>query len=184
VTIPVEVPMRVPGPRPEASTRPGDDEFDAWATAAGPGLLRFAEVVAGNPHDAADAVQDALTAIYPRWSRLTRAGATPDAYARRAIANHRISWWRRIGRREALGADLPDATTGGPDPDGHGVLELLRDLPPRQRAAIALRYLDDLSFAEVARILDCPEATARSYVHRALQRLRTQLDTSGGDRDE
>ena len=53
---------------------------------------------------------------------------------------------------------------------------LLHSLPVKQRAAVALRYLDDLSFAEIAEILGCPESTARSHVHRALTRLRTELE--------
>jgi RNA polymerase sigma factor (sigma-70 family) len=58
---------------------------------------------------------------------------------------------------------------------------LLAGLPARQRAAVALRFYDDLAFAEIATILDCPESTARSYVHRALERLRAQLEADGDD---
>ena len=46
---------------------------------------------------------------------------------------------------------------------------------------MALRFYDDLAFAEIARVLDCTESTARSYVHRALERLRTEL---GGSEDD
>ena len=53
--------------------------------------------------------------------------------------------------------------------------------PPRQRAAVALRFYDDLAFAEIAAVLDCTESTARSYVHRALERLRAQLKESDDD---
>ena len=58
---------------------------------------------------------------------------------------------------------------------------LLAGLPARQRAAVALRFYDDLAFAEIAMILDCPESTARSYVHRALERLRAQLKEDGDE---
>ena len=58
---------------------------------------------------------------------------------------------------------------------------LLAGLPARQRAAVALRFYDDLAFAEIGLILDCPESTARSYVHRALERLRAQLKEDGDE---
>jgi RNA polymerase sigma-70 factor (ECF subfamily) len=53
------------------------------------------------------------------------------------------------------------------------VLETLRRLTPRQRMVLILHYLNDLSFAEVARILDMPESTAKSLAQRGLKRLRT-----------
>jgi RNA polymerase sigma-70 factor (sigma-E family) len=163
------------------STR-GPAEFDQWATTAGPDLMRFAVATIGNPHDASDAVQDAMMAVYPRWRRLAESGAA-DAYARRVIINHRITWWRRVGRRESL-VDPPDRGASGPAPGNAGdtvlARQLLQALPRQQRAAVVLRFLDDLTFAQIADILGCPESTARSHVHRALTRLREQL----GDDDD
>lgn len=156
------------------AARPVD--FEIWAVTAGPDLMRFALAVTGNPHDAADAVQDAMVAVYPRWRRVVARGG-PDAYVRRIIVNRRISWWRRVGRRETV-IEPPDrATAAVADGLGDAVVadRMLRSLPVSQRAAVALRYLDDLSFAEIAEILGCPESTARSHVHRALRRLREQL---------
>ena len=46
---------------------------------------------------------------------------------------------------------------------------------------MALRFYDDLAFAEIATVLECTESTARSYVHRALERLRAQLRESDDD---
>jgi RNA polymerase sigma-70 factor (sigma-E family) len=150
-------------------------EFSTWATDSGPDLMRFALAVTGNSHDAADAVQDALVAIYARWRRLSGQGR-PDAYARRVIVNRQISWWRKIGRRESS-TELPDLADADEDAGGDTVLaaRLLRTLPAQQRAAVVLRYLEDLSFSDIAEILGCPESTARSHVHRALGRLREQL---------
>lgn len=59
--------------------------------------------------------------------------------------------------------------------------ELCGTLPPNQRAAVVLRFYEDLSFAEIARVLGCREATARSHVHRALAALRLRLTQ---DREE
>jgi RNA polymerase sigma-70 factor (sigma-E family) len=156
------------------ATRPPD--FEIWVATAGPDLMRFAVAVTGNAHDAADAVQDAMVAIYPRWRRIVARGG-PDAYVRRIIVNRQISWWRRIGRRESA-IEPPDlaATSTSNVADAMVADRLLHSLPVKQRAAVALRYLDDLSFAEIAEVLGCPESTARSHVHRALARLRTELE--------
>jgi RNA polymerase sigma-70 factor (sigma-E family) len=162
-----------------------DVDFDLWAAERGHSLLVFATAVTGNREAARDAVQDALVAVYLRWRRLVAVGE-PDAYARRIIVNRHISWWRKLGRRERLTAfDIDHPTAVAPAQDGLADAELARrllaELPARQRAAVALRFYDDLAFAEIAAILDCPESTARSYVHRALARLRSQLETVGDD---
>ncbi len=157
----------------------GNAGFDAWAAERSRSLLTFATTVTGDREAARDAVQDALVAVYLRWRRLIAAGE-PDAYARRVIVNRHISWWRKLGRRERLTAFEVDHE-GVAEPASDALADadlarrLLAELPARQRAAVALRFYDDLAFAEIATILDCPESTARSYVHRALERLRAQL---------
>lgn len=169
-TVPEIVPETVP--EPDASTALA---FEDWVVSSGPGLMKFAAAMAG-PAEAHDAVQDAMVAIYPRWRRLSREGA-PDAYARRVIINRRITWWRRIGRRETVDPAPAAVTENHSDATSDAVLavRLLRTLPLRQRAAVVLRYYDDLDFAEISRILGCAESTARSHVHRALATLRAEL---------
>jgi RNA polymerase sigma-70 factor (sigma-E family) len=165
---------------------PVDDAgFDVWAAERSRSLLIFATAVTGDREAARDAVQDALVAVYLRWRRLIARGE-PDAYARRVIVNRHISWWRRWGRRERLTAF--DVDHGGvTEPAQEGLADtdlarrLLAELPARQRAAVAMRFYDDLAFAEIATVLDCTESTARSYVHRALERLRTQLKEMADD---
>ena len=56
------------------------------------------------------------------------------------------------------------------------VERLLEGLNPQQRAAVVLRFYEDMSFAEIGRVLGCPDATARSHVHRALASLRTLME--------
>src|SRR5918998_4040210 len=155
-----------------------DSDFDLWAAERGRSLLVFATAVTGDREAARDAVQDALVAVYLRWRRLV-AGGEPDAYARRVIVNRPITWWRRLGRRERLTAfddQSGPATEAAEDglADTDLARRLLAGLPARQRAAVALRFYDDLPFAEIATVLDCTESTARSYVHRALERLRAE----------
>ena len=49
-------------------------DFEIWVVTAGPDLMRFAVALTGNAHDAADAVQDALVTVYPRWRRVVARG--------------------------------------------------------------------------------------------------------------
>jgi RNA polymerase sigma-70 factor (sigma-E family) len=151
--------------------------FDDWVAARGPSLLRFAYVVTGGQHAAEDAVQDALARACERWSRVGRT-RDPDTYVRRMIVNAHISRWRRTRRESPVEAVL--AADPQPDhADRHGaddaVWAVCRELPPRQRAAVVLRFYEDLEYAEIARLLDCSEATARSHVHRALAALRARM---------
>lgn len=59
------------------------------------------------------------------------------------------------------------------------VLAALRDVPYRQRAAVVLRYLQDLSVAETAAALDCSEGAVKSHTSRALAKLREALADTG-----
>ena len=54
------------------------------------------------------------------------------------------------------------------------VWAVCRELPPRQRAAVVLRFYEDLEYAEIGELLGCSEATVRSHVHRALTALRAR----------
>ncbi len=152
--------------------------FEAWVAARGPALLRFAYLVTRDADAAQDAVQDALTAACARWARISRTD-DPDAYVRRMIANAHISWWRRVARRETPTADLvmPRSEPGSLLPEAQAAWQLCGTLPRRQRAAVVLRFYEDLSYAEIAEVLQCSEATVRSQIHRALASLRTRLES-------
>lgn len=152
-------------------------DFDAWVEGAGPDLMRFAQATARGL-DPADLVQDALVAVFTRWSRLSDPGLA-DAYARRVVLNSHISRWRTWGKRV-----VPvDGRARGLTSDHEAVVDdvlaakkLLEVLPVNHRAAVFLRFYDDLSYRQIAEIMGCREATARSHVHRALLQLRSQLD--------
>lgn len=151
--------------------------FDDWVAARGPSLLRFAYVVTGSQHAAEDAVQDALARACERWSKVSRT-MDPDTYVRRMIVNAHISRWRRTRRESPVEAVL----AADPQPDhadrlgtDDAVWSVCRTLPPRQRAAVVLRFYEDLDYPEIAAALGCSEVTVRSHVHRALAALRTRL---------
>lgn len=154
----------------------GELSFDAWASARVAGLVRFAYLVTGSQHAAEDAVQEALTAACAKWSRVSRT-RDPEAYVRRMIANAHVSGWRRT-RRESPVAEVRETAYG--DPSAHvdtsdAVWRVCESLPRQQRAAVVLRFYEDLDYPEIAELLDLAEATVRSHIHRALAALRTAL---------
>ena len=155
-----------------------DLSFDAWVDARVPALLRFAYLVTGSQHAAEDAVQTALTRACEKWSRVRRT-TDPDAYVRRMVVNEHVSGWRRSGRREVAVAEVRDATV---EPmaaidESDAVWRVCSTLPRQQRAAVVLRFYEDLEYAEIAALLECSETTVRSHVHRALNALRAALTT-------
>jgi RNA polymerase sigma-70 factor (sigma-E family) len=157
--------------------------FDQWVDERFAGLLRFAYLVTGSQHAAEDALQTALTRALERWSAVSRA-RDPDAYVRRMVVNAHISAWRRTGARELV----TDEVRGGESGDLAALLSDRDDLwrrclalPPRQRAALVLRFYEDLDYPEVAAALGVGEATARSHVHRALTALRQQQEEDGDE---
>lgn len=164
-----------------AGHEPTTEDFGEWVAARSVALQRFAHLVAGNSADAPDLVQDALARAMPRWHALAAAG-TAEAYVKRSIVNGSISGWRK--RRRLVLVDPQSSAvehvaqpTPGPEEavDADAAWQLVRSLPTTQRAAVVLRFYEDLSYAQIALVLDCAEPTARSHVHRALARLRDRL---------
>lgn len=154
---------------------PDEWAFDAFVRARMPALLRFAHALTGDPHTAADLVQDALERTGVRWAKLRRTD-DPEAYVRRAIVNGRTSRWRKL-RRESLMDALPEPRRQV-DPVTHDadLWRLLATLPTRQRAVLVLRYYEDMSEEETARTLGCAPGTVKSQASKALAKLRTALE--------
>jgi RNA polymerase sigma-70 factor (sigma-E family) len=149
-----------------------------WVAARGPALQRFAYLVTGSAVDAPDLVQEALARALPRWQSLVARG-TAEAYLRRSIVNASISAWRKNGRQLPSGEPpMPPVGDGSQTrADADHAWALCAELPPQQRAAVVLRFYEDLPYAEIGQVLGCPESTARSHVHRALAGLRERLTT-------
>ncbi|WP_370542257.1 SigE family RNA polymerase sigma factor [Amycolatopsis sp. FDAARGOS 1241] len=156
-------------------------DFGDFVQSSLPGLLRYGHALAGNPHDAADLVQTVLEKIGARWSYVRQKTGDPLAYTRRSMANAHVSRWRRT-RRENLVADLPDTSQSAPaDPFEHEPLwQALRNLPPRQRAVVVLRYYEGLSEAEIAEALGVSQGTVKSQASKAIASLRTKLKHGEG----
>jgi len=155
------------------------DDFDAFVRGRHTTLCRFAHALSGDPELAADLVQDALERTGLTWSRVRRKD-DPEGYVRRIILNRYISWWRRL-RRERLVAAVPEIAYNDPSASRDDTLwRLLATLPPKQRAVLVLRFYEDLTEVEVARVLECSVGTVKSNGSRALARLRQELTAGGG----
>ena len=143
-------------------------------------LLRLAYVLTGDQHAAEDLLQSALTKAAARWGRIHSA---PEGYVRQIMYREQVSWWRRRARRPVtVAAPVPDQ----PAPDPMVMVEArlalrgaLLALPPGKRAMLVLRYLEDLSEAQVADMLGCSVGTVRSQTHKALAQLRLVLPSLG-----
>ncbi|MCD0447787.1 SigE family RNA polymerase sigma factor [Actinocorallia sp. API 0066] len=145
-------------------------DFEHWVVSRAPALLRYGYVLTGNPHDAADLVQEALIRLRASWSRVLRK-KDPEGYVRTTMARHHISLWRRT-RRETLTSAVPDAPHHDPAPPDDALWQSLATLPRRQRAVLVLRYYEALSDDEIAARLNITRGTVRSQASRALDKLR------------
>ncbi|MFF0342912.1 SigE family RNA polymerase sigma factor [Kribbella sp. NPDC004875] len=156
--------------------REGTAAFAEFAAARHAALYRYTYLLTGDRGLAEDLLQEALIKLYVAWPRI-RAGTGVEAYVRRVITNTAISWWRRKAwRSERPNDDVPEQLAPGDDPDARMWLwaEILR-LPVRQRAAVVLRYYEDLTEPQTAEILGCSVGTVKSQVTAALKKLRARL---------
>jgi RNA polymerase sigma-70 factor (sigma-E family) len=148
--------------------------FCEFVTTRQPALLRTAFQLTGNRADAEDLVQAVLAKTFQAWDRIEDHGAL-DGYVRRAMVNTQISWWRRRRVEEYPTDELPDRADAGPPPgsDWEDTLRRAVDrLPQRMRAAVLLRYYDDMSEADIASALGVTPGTVKSTVSRAMAKLR------------
>ena len=155
-----------------------DHGFREYVTRRSQSLLRTAYLLTGNRADAEDLVQAALAKTYQAWDRIEDRRAL-DGYVRKAMVNTHISWWRRRRVDEYPTDEIPDlavADAAG-DSDLQDTLRRAIDrLPRRMRAAVILRYYEDMTEAEVAVALGVSLGTVKSTVSRAVAKLRIDAE--------
>jgi RNA polymerase sigma-70 factor (sigma-E family) len=149
-----------------------DEQFSEFFAARAPALRRTAYLIVRDWHAAEDVTQLGFARLYVVWPRVRP--ATLEAYARKIVVNEALGWLRRR-RRDHLTDAVPERAATTPDESPLDVGHALGLLPGQQRAIIALRFLDDLSVAEVARVLDLAEGTVKSQTSRALATLRAHI---------
>jgi RNA polymerase sigma-70 factor (sigma-E family) len=140
-------------------------------------LVRLASLLLGDVATSEEVVQDAFVRLQMRWGGLRDLDRAP-AYLRSAVLNGARSQLRkrkvrvRYGERRSVVAIAPAAEVGamaGADHDR--VVEALRQLPDRQREALALRFYLDLSEAEMAAAMGVSAGSVKTHVHRGLAAL-------------
>jgi RNA polymerase sigma-70 factor (sigma-E family) len=150
-----------------------EQEFTEFVVHRSHALLRVAYALTGDAHAAEDLVQQALAKAFVHWRRIH---GEAEPYIKKIIYHDSASRWRRRSvRAETTVAHPPELTVPDGSYDTHLRLILrqgLLALPPRQRAVLVLRYLEDLTVDETAEILGCRPGTVASQASRGLARLR------------
>jgi RNA polymerase sigma-70 factor (sigma-E family) len=153
-------------------------EFAEFAATEQQRLYRRARLLAGDADAAQDLVQATLVKLYVAWPRVD----DPAAYASRVLLRTFLDGRRRLQRERELHA-LADPRRPDVDPARVvTVLGALAELPPRARAAVVLRYWEDLSVEQAALVLGCSAGTVKSLSSRGLERLRELLHESFEER--
>src|ERR1700733_10697708 len=137
---------------------------------------RVAFRILGDRGDAEDVAQEALARAAVRWSRLKD---RPEGWVTRVASNLAIDRSRRRKRP----APLLTGPVGVVDPhlgERGDLVVALRRLPRRQREAVVLRYLADLSEAQVSLEMGCSVGAVKSHGSRGLRTLRRHLTESKG----
>ena len=151
--------------------------FDAFVREHSQRLGRAAYLLTGDRHLAEDLVQTALAKVAIRWEQIVAKG-DPAPYVRTVVIRTAIGWRRRRWHGEVPTSPLPETpdTTATRTFDSRDRLRrALLTVPPRQRAAIVLRFYEDLSEADTAKAMGCSVGTVKSQTAKGLTRLRELL---------
>lgn len=159
------------------------EDLESFLAERGEPLLRTAALLAGGTDTGEDLLQEALERVLRHWDRID---GNPEGYLRRTLYHLAADGWRR---QSAWRRRLPLLAAGRvPQPDRiaevdlrDAMVRLLRQLPPRQRAAIVARYWEGLTEAETAQAMGCSAGTVKSAISRGLRRLRELSESWDGE---
>jgi RNA polymerase sigma-70 factor (sigma-E family) len=155
-----------------------DTDFADFVAVQTRPLLGFAHALTANPHDAWDLTQETLARLGERWGRTQL--HEPAAYARTVMVRLNIDRLRRLRRELPMwgtpSEEVPVGVVGEAEP---WLVEALTTLSPRQRTALALRYVEDLDVRGIAERMGCSEGTVKSQLSRGTERLREHARQRG-----
>ncbi len=155
-----------------------DAGFDVFVRQHGQRLCRAAFLLTGDHHLAEDLVQTSLAKVAGRWERIVAKG-DPLPYVRTVVVRTAIAWHRRRWHGEVPTSPVPEPSPADPEHAVDGRDRLRRALllvPRRQRAALVLRFYEDLSEADTATVMGCTVGTVKSQTAKGLAHLRLLLD--------
>ncbi|XVQ84275.1 SigE family RNA polymerase sigma factor [Microbispora siamensis] len=158
-----------------------DQEFARFAREARLKLRRIAFRLSGDWYEADDLVQRTLLALHQRWDGLDRRDRV-EAYACQIMRRLLISDRRAVRWSREVLIEAPPDFASVPDPcalvsERVVLMDALTRLGPRQRATIFFRFWEDRSAEDTARVMGNGSSTVRSQTVRALNALRTALET-------
>jgi RNA polymerase sigma factor (sigma-70 family) len=147
-----------------------DCSFESVYRAQYSRMVVLARLMTPRGSPAEEIAQDSFLQLFRRWDAVTQ----PLAYLRVSVVNG----CRSYGRRRALERRRPSPQPEARDLDtvAIAVRDALDALTPRQRAAVVLRYYDDLSEREIASVLSCRPGTVKSLLSRGLRTMKEHLD--------
>jgi RNA polymerase sigma-70 factor (ECF subfamily) len=151
--------------------------FDAFYAATAPGLLRQLHAFTGDFGDAQDVLQEAYARAWDRWA-LVMTYDVPREWVRTVAVRLAISRFRKVKRTlAAYTRHGVEDVVPAMEPDAHGVLDVLRQLPDKMREVLVLHYLVDLPIADIAEQLGVPQGTVKARLSRG----RTAFAALAGD---
>lgn len=169
------------GPRPPSGHGTGpieEESFRRFVRRCAPRLVGLGFGLTGDEAEAHDLAQETLARAWERWEAVS-GYEDPEAWARRVLRNLAVSRWRRM-RRAASWAPRPanadEVTRAGEQLD---LVDALRTLPERQRAALVLHDGLGVPLRQVADELGAPEGTVKSWLHRGRAAVAARLSDTG-----
>jgi len=163
-----------PAPRPAVEADHSTLTFDDFYHAHFRELVVQLRAYTGDPGQAQDLVQEAFCRAFTAWDRVSRYD-DPLAWTRRVAWNLAHNRWRRLRTARAWLQRQRETHVAGPSPDRVALDIALAKLPPKQRRAVVLHHLADLTVAEIAAQEQVAEGTVKSWLHRGRAALATHL---------
>ena len=155
--------------------RERDLEFKAFYESEGRRVRQLAMFLVGEAELASDLAQEAFLRAYRSWGRIRR--KDPGPYVRRALVNLCKNTYRRKALEHKQWSPPPAAASPTANVDeSMRVYGALSELSPMRRAAVLLRYYEDMSDEQIANVLDRPLGTVKSDIRRSLQQLKPLLE--------
>jgi RNA polymerase sigma-70 factor (ECF subfamily) len=155
-----------------------DDAYGAFFRAEYRSVMRTAYLIVRDPQRAEDVTQDAFVQLYQHWRKVSRY-EQPEAWVRRVAIRLAVRDVKRSRVREALQQKAP--TPLPMEPRDLAVVDAVKQLPPMQRAAIALFYLEDRPVAEIAHVLGITVSTCTVHLTRGRRRIAELLGSEVND---
>ncbi|HLN63087.1 MAG TPA: sigma-70 family RNA polymerase sigma factor [Symbiobacteriaceae bacterium] len=152
------------------------ETFAALFSQMSPRLYRTALGMLGNPHDAADALQEAGLKAFKYFGKLQQEEAGP-AWLTRILIHCCYDQGRRRSRAVPAGLEMAqaDVETLPPETDWE-LVQALQELPEEQRTTVVLRFFQDMTMPQIAQVMGVPDGTVKSRLHAALSRMRSVIN--------